>query len=45
MPCLGFLCLPGAENVVADALSHPGPDPDKAEALSTLSLPTPPLVP
>jgi len=38
--------LSGAENVViADALSCPGPAPDTAEILSTLSLPTPPSVP
>ena len=37
--------LSGAENVVADALSCPGPAPDTAEILSTLSLPTSPSVP
>ena len=36
--------LPGAGNVVADALSGPGPDPDTAQVLSTLSPPTPPSV-
>ena len=30
---------------MADALSRPGPDPDTAEVLSTLSLPTPPSDP
>ena len=44
--CLSFLLefnwdihhLPGAENVVADPLSRPGPDPDTVDVLSTLSL-------